>query len=92
MLYPPNPDGNNRSIQEVRDRLVYYFDATKNCMPKKKKEKPMEGHYEKVPKKMTQFIFVPGQIPSGIDGAFVVSEDEAKGIERKEKKGIDMTA
>ena len=31
---PPNPDGNSRDLQLLRDRAVYYFDmATSSCVP-----------------------------------------------------------
>ncbi len=53
-----------------------YLDAKK----KNKRKETENGHYEKYIKTEHQIIFVPGDKPSGLPGAFVVSEEEAKGI------------
>mmetsp|Transcript_7109 Transcript_7109/g.7355 ORF Transcript_7109/g.7355 Transcript_7109/m.7355 type:complete len:136 (-) Transcript_7109:69-476(-) len=42
-------------------------------------QKPSGGHYEKVTKKVHQYVWVSGNAPSGIPGSYVVSEDEALG-------------
>jgi len=39
-----------------------------------------EGHMEKVIREFEDIIFVPGDKPSGLPNAFVVSEAEAKGL------------
>ena len=44
----------------------------------KKEVKPV-GHYEKMLKHVEEYIWVPGDKPSGLPGAFVVSQDEALG-------------
>lgn len=77
---------NIRETQPLNGRTVFFYDAS-NCktpsyfVPEPKKT----GHYEKIPKKVTEFFYVNGDEPSGIPDSFVVSENEAKGIE--EKKG-----
>jgi hypothetical protein len=40
------------------------------------KKEPI-GHYEKITTKETKYFFVSDDKPSGIPGAFVVSESEA---------------
>ncbi len=40
-----------------------------------------EGHYEKISKIKTNYFYVNDEKPSGIPNAFVVSKDEAFGIE-----------
>ena len=50
--------------------------------PPVKEVKPV-GHYEKMLKHVEEYIWVPGDKPSGYPGAFLVSEDEALG-----KKGF----
>ena len=37
-----------------------------------------QNHYEKVEKDVTEYIYVQGNAHSGIPGAVIVSEDEAK--------------
>jgi carbonic anhydrase len=75
---------NNRKIQPLNGRAVFYFDHIKHCgmdpsdKKKKRKENPV-GHYEKVIKKRTDYFFVEGLNPSGLPGAYVVSDKEALG-------------
>ena len=71
---------NNRNIQPLNGRAVFYYDHIKYCGPDptKKKVKP-KGHYEKKINKMVDYFFVNGNNPSGLPGAFVVSEKEAVG-------------
>ena len=71
---------NNRSIQPLNGRAVFFYDHIKYCGPDpiKKPVKP-KGHYEKKINKMVDYFFVNGQNPSGLPGAFVVSEKEALG-------------
>lgn len=40
----------------------------------------IRGHYEKVQETHTKYFYVPSNIPSGIPGAFAVSEAEAKDL------------
>jgi carbonic anhydrase len=73
---------NNREIQNLNDRKIYYFDCVLNgCLSYKppKMEIKKSGHYEKVRRVSTQYILVYGSKPSGFPGSFLVSEDEAKG-------------
>lgn len=82
----PSEDGeieNNRQVQPLNSRPVSIFDHVKfGCVtfPKKKKLLQPAGHYEKATRKATEYIFVNGSKPSNLPGAFVVSEQEAKGI------------
>ena len=39
-----------------------------------------DGHYEKVEEKHVKYFYVPNLTPSGLPGAFAVSEAEAKNI------------
>jgi carbonic anhydrase len=78
---------NYRNTQPLNDRPVFYFDHTKYCGDEKAavpKVKP-EGHYEKIPKKVTEYFYVNGDEPSGLPGAFVVNENEAKGTVAEDK-------
>lgn len=80
---------NIRETQPLNDRTVFFYDAS-NCRTPTyfEPEPPKTGHYEKVPKQVTEFFYVNGDEPSGIPDSYVVSENEAKGIE--EKKGMKI--
>ena len=69
---------------------MLYYDRESGCDDEGadalKKLKAMEenanlhfGHYEKVIKNATNFFFVPGEEPSGVPNALVVSQLEADG-------------
>lgn len=84
---PPNPDGNNRDLQAIRQRDIYYFDMTSsNCVPNPKRKIKSQGHYEKVTKKMDSYVYVEGLKPSGIEGALVVPKWEAFGVDSPEEE------
>jgi len=70
---------NYREPQPLNGRRVYYYDyVVQNMLAPPKHEKHiMKGHYEKVHQKMTQYFAVSTEKPSGMPGAFVVSEKEA---------------
>lgn len=69
-----------RRVQERRGRPVFYYDHVKYCGPDPNPKKPKKvGHYEKVIQRASNFFYVNGDKPSGLPGAFVVSEKEAKG-------------
>lgn len=71
----------NRSIKPLNNRPVFHYNADDNCGQNVPKPKPPKsGHYEKVLNRGTQYFFVSGNEPSGLPGAFVVSEKEAKGL------------
>ena len=82
-LYSSAPDGNNRSLQEDFGREVYFFDVEQAYPDFKfpKKNKAPEGHYERVERKVNEFLYVRGDRPSGIPGAVLVNASEATGIE-----------
>jgi carbonic anhydrase len=71
---------NNRKLQALNGRAIFYYDHIKYCGPDpiKKPVKP-KGHYEKSFKKFVDYFFVGGEKPSGLPGAFVVSSKEALG-------------
>ena len=72
-------------IQPLNGRAIFYFDHIKHCgmdpseRSKKERKKNPIGHYEKVIKKRTDYFFVDGLNPSGLPGAYVVSDKEALG-------------
>ena len=78
------PAENYRKNQELFGRSVFHYNHVKHCGPdpKKKRNKP-KGHYEKVIKRLTNYFFVNGENPSGVPGAFVVSNKEATGKKAK---------
>jgi len=76
-----NLSANNRGVKPLNGRSVYYYNYVEQSgpeLPERPKAKPV-GHYEKVNKKMIEYFYVNGGKPSGLPGAFVVSETEAKG-------------
>jgi len=82
-----NVNENNREIQELNGRTVHLFDHILNgCItyqpPRRNIKKA--GHYEKLTRTADEFIFVNGNIPTGIPGSFVVSEKDAYGHAVKE--------
>jgi carbonic anhydrase len=82
---------NNRDIQKLHGRAVFFYDTEKFCGPSlldggpSLKVRP-RGHYEKKISKITEYIHINSENPSGLPGAFVVSEREAKGIRLKKQK------
>lgn len=70
---------NNRLIQKRNGRQIYYYDAGEECIHGIPQSKgTTAGHYEKVPRDLTQYYYVSGPRPSGMPGAIVVSEVEAR--------------
>jgi len=66
------------------EELFFFYNHVKYCGPDPPAEKiKPKGHFEKVIKKLTNYFYVNGESPSGLPGAFVVSEKEALG----KKKG-----
>ena len=49
------------------------------------------GHYEKYVKTEDVVVFIPGNKPSGIPGAFVVSNQEAAGVDPRQPHVIDLS-
>ena len=73
---------NNRKVQPLNGRKVFFYDHVKYCGADPVKVKPIEkasGHYEKVKSKVTQYLYVNSDTPSSLPHSFVVSEAEAKG-------------
>jgi len=73
---------NVRDTQPANGRKVYYYDNVINTAIKAQvdKEESPKGHYEKVTQDMVNYYHVTGGKPSGLPGAFMVSEAEAKGL------------
>jgi carbonic anhydrase len=76
---------NARGVQALNGRAIFHYDHnTYNCPTFKKKiefptDEPKEvGHYEKQENVIENYMFVDGLTPSGIPGAMVVDEREAK--------------
>ncbi len=75
---------NFRSIQQQRGRAIFHYDKKYDCTVFNKhigKGFHRGGHYERVQKKATSYFFVDGPKPSGMPGAFVVNDSEAKGTD-----------
>ena len=72
----------NRAIQQLNGREVEYYNHLKYGCPefiqKKKLKKRIQGHYEKRTVDSTEYFYVNGNKTSGIPGALVVPEKEAK--------------
>ena len=74
----------NRAVQKLNGRSVFFFDSKKYACPTPKMMRKgsagasMRGHYERKEGKVDEFFFVEGDKPSGLPGAFVVTENEAK--------------
>ena len=80
---------NFRNTQTLNGRAVFHYDSQEHGSPqyiKKKKTFNMSsigespnGHYERVEKSYTNYIFVNGNKPSNFPNAFVVPDSEALG-------------
>lgn len=76
--FEPN---SQRKTQERNGRPVFFYDHLKYCGPDPTPIKKVAiHHYEKVNQKVTDYFYVNGDKPSGLPGAFVVTENEAKGL------------
>lgn len=74
---------NARTVQPLNERTVFFWDHTKYCDIQSEKliqEKKEDGHFEKVMRQQTQYYYVGGPSPTGLPGAFLVDEKEAKGL------------
>ncbi len=84
IVYNDNePVENYRETQPLNGRPVFFFNHKLYCStpPADEMYKPKkEGHYEKYNKKATEFFYVNGESPSGLPGALLVDEKEARGI------------
>jgi carbonic anhydrase len=70
---------NSRELQPLNGRPVFHYNHEKYCGPDPVKQVKPEGHYEKIQKSMVKYFYVNDMNPSGIPGAYVVSENEALG-------------
>ena len=84
---------NNRETQVLNGRAIFYYDHLKYSGPtdliakakrkinkKKGKRSKISGHYEKHILSSEHYFYVDSESPSGLPGAYVVSENEAKGL------------
>ena len=78
------PPENNRLIQPLNGRAIFYYDKIKFCgndkdigLLKAGGRGKKKGHYEKVLKKITDYYYVNGEKPSGLPGSYVVARKEA---------------
>jgi len=74
----------NRQTQNLYGRNIFYYNSKKyGCLFNRKLKKPSpsnvykSGHYERKTSKLESYFFVEGNKPSGLPGAFVVTEKEA---------------
>ena len=79
-VYSQKNLSNFRKIQPIKGRPVFHYDKKNDCpiFIKKAHGARVKGHYERVKKQGADYIYVGGNKPSGIPGAFVVTEAEAK--------------
>ena len=68
----------NKTNKTIKHKQLDCNEFINNVIGVKKEE----GHYEKIMKTIDQVVFVPGDKPSGIPGAFLVSSKEAQGDPR----------
>lgn len=71
---------NYREPQPLNGRTVFFWDATKYCNLPQPEKKIQEGHFEKIPTLSTEYYYVNSNKPSGLPGAYVIDEVEAKGL------------
>lgn len=72
---------NNRMIQPLNSRAIFYYDHYEMCGIEKKVKVKDKGHYEKIQKTATQYFYVNSDKPSGLPGSLVVSKQEANNLE-----------
>lgn len=74
---------NNREVQPLNGRKIYLYNYVEQSLfsNDEKPRESLKGHYEKVTQKMTNYFHVSSPKPSGLPGSFVVSENEAQGME-----------
>jgi carbonic anhydrase len=79
-------NANNRNIQPLNGRKVFYYNAGRDgideILEKQNLAVNVNSHYEKVERKTTQYMYVNSEEPTGLPGAFVVTEAEAKGLKK----------
>jgi carbonic anhydrase len=86
-----NLKGNNRILQDLNNREIFYYDYEENLGPdpmKKIKTKSYDnprGHWEKIVKKGFDYVYINSMEPTGLPEAFVVHESEFKQNEKIEK-------
>lgn len=93
IVYDQDQTNNYRETQPLNGRSVFHFDHKRFCgsdigsgFNKNNSGIKTNGHYEKVSKKVFEYIYVQGSDPSGIPNSFVVNEKEAKGLPEDAKK------
>lgn len=72
---------NYRKTMPQQGRAIFHYDKKNECPVFKNKfgGAKSKGHYERVNQKALSYFFVPGDKPSGLPGAYVVTDKEAKG-------------
>ena len=74
---------NFRKVQPFKGRAIFHYNKKNDCPIFKRHvfdTSSSHGHYERVKKVGHQYYFVAGDKPSGMPGAFVVSDKEGKGF------------
>jgi len=73
---------NYRRTMPQKGRAIFHYDKKNDCPSFKKtvNDKAKDkGHFERIKRVGSSYYFVPGEQPSGLPGAFVVTDEEAKG-------------
>lgn len=70
---------NDRKIQPINGRPVFFYNHEKYCGPDTPKKKKEYGHFEKVRLIHENIFYVENNKPSGFPQAFVIGKDEAFG-------------
>ncbi len=71
---------NFRAAQQQKGRAIFHYDKRHDCpIYKIHTTFKRPGHYERITRKGATYYFVSGDKPSGLPGAFVVTDKEAKG-------------
>lgn len=76
-------DGNYRETQNLNKREIIFFDKEKRCFHEGN-YKGKKGHYEKIEKKVKEYLWLPDDKPSGLPNSLVVPEHEVPSRELKD--------
>jgi len=70
---------NNREIQPLNGRPVFFFDKKRyGGIEEPKKIVKSNGHFEKLKRKVIDYIYVSGKDPSGLPGSYVFPDKNSK--------------
>jgi len=81
VIESPKNLSNSRKTMPLKGRAIFHYNKKNECPIFKRKitdHDHRKGHYERVKKLGVQYYYVAGENPSGMPGAFVVTDKEAK--------------